>query len=181
MITINLAMKDCETFNNYEVYVGKNALRVVPEGYSRSFVAWDGSNYKAEGTFVPLGIALANLDKPFVTFGLPKKLRKYIEGKAKNIVKVKSGRKGSITIAAPGPSEGIALWVYSSKGKLKEPITEKNTAKWFKEGAVSLMTVEEGKVYAKLFNKIFAPEGDDKVHAAAEKLNMELWGTPTGK
>ena len=180
MITISLAMKDCETFDNYEVYVGKNALRVVPEGYSHSFVAWDGSNYKGKGTFVPLGIALANLDKPFVTFGLPKKLRKYIEGKARNIVKVNSGRKGRITIAAPGPSEGIGLWVYSSKGRVKEPITEKNTAKWFEEG-VSLMTVEEGKVYAKLFNKIFAPVGNSKIEAAAEKLNMELWGTPTGK
>ena len=168
-------MNSCETFDNYEVYIGKNALRVVPEGYSRSFVAWDGSNYKGKGTFVPLGIALANLDKPFVTFGLPKKLRKYIEGKARNIVKVESGWKGSITIAAPGPSEGIALWVYPSKGKLKEPITEKNTATWFKE-AVALMTVEEGKVYAKLFNKIFLSVGGGKIQSAAEKLNMELWG-----
>lgn len=178
MITISLAMKDCETFDNYEVYVGKNALRVVPEGYSHSFIAWDGSKYKGEGTFVPLGIALANLDKPFVTFGLPKKLRKYIEEKARNIVKVKSGRKGGITIMAPGPSEGIGLWVYSSRGK--ETITEKNVATWFKEG-VALMTIEEGKVYAKLFNKIFVAIGNNKIEAAAEKLNMELWGTPTGK
>ncbi|MCH5291984.1 MAG: hypothetical protein J1D88_09575 [Treponema sp.] len=173
-------MKGRETFDNYEVYVGKNALRVVPEGYSHSFVAWDGSNYKGKGTFVPLGIALANFDKPFVTFGLPKKLRKYIEKRAKNIVKVKGWRKGRVTIAAPGPSEGIALWIYPSKGKLKEPITEENTKKWFEEG-VSLMTMEEGKIYAKLFDKIFVPEGDDRCDAAAEKLNMELWGSPTGK
>lgn len=170
-------MKNGKKYDNYEVYIGKNALRVVPKGYSHSFVAWDGNNYKGEGTFVPLGIALANLDKPFVTFGLPKKLRRYIEEKAKNIVKVKNGKKGNITIAAPGPSEGRALWVYSSRGSLKEPITEKNTAKWFKEGAVSLMTAEESKVYAKLFSKIFLAVGNDKVEDATEKLNMENWGS----
>lgn len=60
---------------------------------------------------------------------------------------------------------------------MKEPITEKNTAKWFKEGAVSLMTAEEGKVYAKLFSKIFLAVGNDKVEDATEKLNMEIWGS----
>ena len=75
-------MKD---FDNCQVYIGKNALRVVRAGYTSSIVSL-GEWCEAEGTYIPLGIALANLDKPFITFGLPKKLKKYIEKKAKNII-----------------------------------------------------------------------------------------------
>ena len=89
-------MKDCEKFDNCEVYIGKNALRVVREGYSRSFYKYD-ERYEVEGTYVPLGIALANFNKPFVTFGLPKKLKKYIEKRAKNVIKPVKSKKGNST------------------------------------------------------------------------------------
>ena len=62
----------------YEVYVGEKALRVVGEGYADGFI-----NAKVEGLTCDLDFALKNYTKPFITFGLPKKLKKYIEKRAK--------------------------------------------------------------------------------------------------
>lgn len=116
-------MKD---FDNCQVYVGKNALRVVRAGYTSSIICL-GEWCEAEGTYIPLGIALANLDKPFMTFGLPKKLKKYIEKKAKNIIETPKSKKGKFSIVAPGPEEGIGMWIFEREkdGAITEK-TKKN-------------------------------------------------------
>ncbi|MCH5291982.1 MAG: hypothetical protein J1D88_09565 [Treponema sp.] len=161
-------MKD---FDNYEVYVGKNALRVVREGYSRSFYKYD-ERYEVEGTYVPLGIALANFDKPFITFGLPKKLKKYIENRAKNIVEPVKSKKGKFNILVPGPAEGKGMWVFESTDKDMK-MTEKNKKTWFCDGS-ALMTVEEATVYAKLFDKTFFSGGSLEADGVESEFNAML-------
>ena len=104
-------MKD---FDSCQVYIGKNALRVVKAGYTSSFLPL-GEWSKAVGTYIPLGIALANLDKPFMTFGLPKKLKKYIEERARNVLETLKSKKGKFSVLAPGPEEGIGMWIYERK------------------------------------------------------------------
>ena len=158
-------------FDNYQVYIGKNALRVVREGYSRSFYKYC-EGYEVEGTYIPLGIALANFDKPFITFGLPKKLKKYIEKKAKNVIETPKSKKGKFNILVPGPAEGKGMWIFESTNKdLK--MTEKNKKFWFYDGP-ALMTVEEATVYAKLFDKFFISGGSLAADDVEDELNEML-------
>lgn len=164
-------MKGGKKFDNYEVYIGKNALRVVREGYSSSFYKYD-ERYKVEGAYIPLGIALKNLDKPFVTFGLPKKLKKYIEKRAKNIVKSVKSEKGKFNILVPGPAEGKGMWIFKSTDKDMK-MTEKNKKTWLCDGP-ALMTVEEASVYAKLFDKFFISGGSLDADNAETELNARL-------
>ena len=167
MKIISLAM----AFDNYEVYVGKNALRVVREGYSRSFYKYY-EGYEVEGTYVPLGIALANFDKPFITFGLPKKLKKYIESRAKNIVEPVKSKKEKFNILVPGPAEGKGMWIFESTDKDMK-MTEKNKKTWFYDGP-ALMTVEEATVYAKLFDKFFLSGGSLEADDVEDEFNARL-------
>lgn len=164
-------MKGCEAFDNCEVYIGKNALRVVREGYSHSFYKYD-ERYEVEGTYVPLGIALANFDKPFITFGLPKKLKKYIEKKAKSVVEPIKSKKGKFNILVPGPAEGNGMWIHMAKEDIK--MTEKNKKIWFYEGGTALMTVEEASVYAKLFDKFFLSGGSLEADSVEDEFNAGL-------
>ena len=160
-------MKD---FDNCQVYVGKNALRVVRAGYTRN-IATLGEWCEAEGTYIPLGIAFANLDKPFVTFGLPKKLKKYVEKKARNIIEAPKSKKRKFTIVAPGPEEGIGMWIYTRDKDTS--ITEKNKNEWFRQGA-TLMTVEEAVVFAKLFDKSFFSGGSLEADNVESEFNEML-------
>ena len=160
-------MKD---FDNCQVYVGKNALRVVEAGYTSSFLPL-GEWSKAEGTYIPLGIALANLDKPFMTFGLPKKLKKYIEKRARNVLEVPKSKKGKFSILAPGPEEGIGMWIYERKKR--GALTEKNKEYWFQQGA-ALMTVEEAIVYGKLFDKFFFSDDTPASDEVEDEFNRML-------
>lgn len=161
-------MKD---FNDCQVYIGKNALRVVKAGYTSSFIPLGEWSEVIEGTYVPLGFALANLDKPFMTFGLPKKLKKYIEERAKNILEVPKSKRGKFSVLAPGPEEGIGMWIYERKET--GALTEKNREEWFRQGA-TLMTVEEAVVYGKLFDKSFFSGGSTKEDSVEDEFNAML-------
>lgn len=160
-------MKD---FDNCQVYIGKNALRVVKAGYTSSFLPL-GEWSKAVGTYIPLGFALANLDKPFMTFGLPKKLKKYIEERAKNVLETPKSKKGKFSVVAPGPEEGIGMWIYERKET--GALTEKNRKEWFTYGA-TIMTVEEAVIYGKLFDKSFFSGGSTKGDEVEDEFNAML-------
>ena len=160
-------MKD---FDNCQVYIGKNALRVVRAGYTSSIICL-GEWCEAEGTYIPLGIALANLDKPFMTFGLPKKLKKYIEERARNVLETPKSKKGKFSVLAPGPEEGIGMWIYERKKT--GALTEKNKKEWFRQGA-TLMTVEEAVVYGKLFDKSFFSGGGPEADSVEGEFNKML-------
>lgn len=161
-------MKD---FNDCQVYIGKNALRVVKAGYTSSFIPLGEWSTVIVGTYIPLGLALANLDKPFMTFGLPKKLKKYIEERAKNVIEAPKSKKGKFTVVAPGPEEGIGMWIH--KRDKDTSITEKNKKEWFRQGA-TLMTVEEAVVYGKLFDKSFFSGGTRAADEVKDEFNEML-------
>lgn len=82
----------------YEVYVGDKALRVVEEGYALNFV-----NAKIEGLICDLDFALKNYTRPFITFGLPKKLKKYVEKRAKNFISMSDDTKYNLSVFVGSP------------------------------------------------------------------------------
>ena len=128
----------------YEVYVGDKALRVVEEGYALNFV-----NAKIEGLICDLDFALKNCSKPFITFGLPKRLKKYVEKRAKNFVSMSDDTKYKLSVFVGSPEENDLLQVYNLNTKTMR-MSEKNKKKWH-SCSNYLMTVEQARVYQEYF------------------------------
>ena len=128
----------------YEVYVGDKALRVVTEGYTRNFI-----NAKIEGLICDLDFALKNCSKPFITFGLPKRLKKYVEKRAKNFISMSDDTKYKLSVFVGSPEENDLLMVYNLDLKDMR-MCEKNKKKWHSYSNY-LMTVEQAKVYQEYF------------------------------
>lgn len=129
----------------YEVYVGKKALRVVGEGYANSFI-----NKKVEGLVCDLEFALRNFEKPFVTFGLPKRLKRYIEKRAKSFVSMSDDTEceGFVAVATSPEEEHIIQVFTTDRQNLN--MKEKNKKEWHGSSSY-LMTIEQAKVYRELF------------------------------
>lgn len=128
----------------YEVYIGEKALRVVGKGYANGFI-----NAKVEGLTCDLDFALKNCTKPFVTFGLPKKLKRYIEKRAKNFVSMNDDTEYDFVAVATSPEEEHFIQAYTTDTKNLN-ISEKNKKRW--HGCSNyLMTIEQAKVYQELF------------------------------
>lgn len=62
--------------NGYEVLMTEKINLVLPEGFTKDLI--------------PLDFAIKNSQKPFITFGLPKKVKKYIEKNTKFIPNIKT-------------------------------------------------------------------------------------------
>ncbi|MCH5291981.1 MAG: hypothetical protein J1D88_09560 [Treponema sp.] len=128
----------------YEVYVGEKALRVVGEGYADGFI-----NAKVEGITCDLDFALKNCTKPFITFGLPKKLKKYIEKRAKNFISMSDGTEYDLVAVATLPEEEHLIQVFTTYTKTLN-MSEKNKKEW--HGCSNyIMTIEQAKVYQEYF------------------------------
>ena len=128
----------------YEVYVGEKALRVVREGYADGFI-----NAKAEGLTCDLDFALKNYEKPFITFGLPKKLKKYIEKKAKSFISMSDDTEYDFVAIATSPEEEHIIEAYVTDKKAFN-MSEKNK-KECHACSNYLMTIEQAKVYQEYF------------------------------
>lgn len=129
----------------YEVYVSEKGLRVVGEGYANGFI-----NAKAEGLTCDLDFALKNYEKPFITFGLPKKLKKYIEKRAKNFISMSDDTEyGNLVAIATSPEEEHIIEAYVANMKNLK-MNEKNKKEWHKCSNY-IMTIEQAKVYQELF------------------------------
>lgn len=128
----------------YEVYVSKKALRVVGENYANGFI-----NAKVEGLTCSLDFALKNYETPFITFGLPKKLKKYIEKRAKNFISMSDDTEYNLVAIATSPEEEHIIDVYATDKEMCN-ISEKNKKRWHISSSY-LMTIEQAKVYQELF------------------------------
>ena len=95
---------------------------------------------------IPIEFAFNNTDIPFMTYGLPKNIKKYVEKNAKNIfppLKTKHKEK-AIVQSLP---VGSIIDITDTKEKISY---------WFKYGCY-LMTLEEAEIYKKLFNSNYMP------------------------
>lgn len=95
---------------------------------------------------IPIEFAFNNTNVPFMTYGLPKNIKKYIEKNTKNIFpKIKTKHKErAIVQSLP---IGSIIDITSTKEKISY---------WFKYGCY-LMTLEEAEIYKKLFNSKYMP------------------------
>ena len=125
---------------NYEVLTYKEYSIVVPEGSNG----------------VPLDLALTNSSKIFITYGLPKKLKKYIAKKVKVLPEVKSHTR-NFKALVQSPKIGSIMDIYKTTFKLKK---ELENEVFLKEGCY-LMSLEEAKKYSEIFHTYFFVMPDD--------------------
>lgn len=145
----------------YEVIVGKTAIRVVPERYFDGF--YQPLPKKERPTTIPLDVALANYQLQFLTLGLPKKLKKYIEKKAKNFVSMSDKTKcKQLLFAATHPVlVDTGFYTYSA---YQVRLNDKNRKQWFDGGAMYLLTFEQAMEYRKYFpNLKFFPDFEEDI------------------
>lgn len=116
--------------NGYEVLMTEKINLVLPEGFAKDLV--------------PLDFAIKNSQKPFITFGLPKKVKKYIEKNTKFIPNIKT-KYSKIKALVQSPVVGGIIDVGISKEKIND---------WFEKG-IYVMSLEEAKEYSKYFNVSF--------------------------
>ena len=116
--------------NGYEVLMTEKINLVLPEGFAKNLV--------------PLDFVIKNSQKPFITFGLPKKVKKYIEKNAKFIPNIKT-KYPKIKALVQSPTIG---------GIIDVGITKEKINYWFEKG-VYVMSLEEAKEYSKYFNVSF--------------------------
>lgn len=116
--------------NGYEVLMTEKINLVLPEGFTKDLV--------------PLDFAIKNSQNPFITFGLPKKVKKYIEKNTKFIPNIKT-KYSKIKALVQSPVVGGIIDVGMSKEKIND---------WFEKG-IYVMSLEEAKEYSKYFNVSF--------------------------
>ena len=102
--------------------------------------------YKITEKAIPIEFAFNNTNVPFMAYGLPKNIKKYVEKNAKNIFpKIKTKYKErAIVQSLP---VGSIIDITNTKEK---------TSYWFKYGCY-LMTLEEAEIYKNLFNSNYMP------------------------
>lgn len=139
----------------YEALVGDTAIRVVPFYYSEM---------KKIST-IPLDVAFASYQTPFITLGLPKKLKKYIEKRAKNVVSMGDKTKCKQYVFTHCP-DGTGIYIQSAH-QLK--LSDKNKKICFDNRVVYLMTLEQALEYRKYFpNMKFFPDFEEDVELLRE-------------
>lgn len=116
--------------NGYEVLITEKINIVLPEGFIKNLA--------------PLDFVIKNSQKPFITFGLPKKVKKYIEKHTKFIPSIKT-KYPKIKALVQSPTIG---------GIIDVGITKEKINYWFEKG-VYVMSLEEAKEYSKYFNVSF--------------------------
>ena len=116
--------------NGYEVLIIEKINLVLPEGFTKNLV--------------PLDFVIKNSQNPFIIFGLPKKVKKYIEKYTKFIPNIKT-KYHKIKALVQSPVVGGIIDI----GTVKEKISY-----WFEKG-VYVMSLEEAKEYSKYFNVSF--------------------------
>lgn len=134
-----------------EALITENVIVVLPSGMDTKAV--------------PLDLALNNSEKPFVTYGLPKKLKSYIEKHAKaTLPKIKT-KYPKFTALVQAPSVGRIIDVAESA---EEPNY------WFKMGTYP-MTLEEAREYSKYFDTVFFTM-EDSIKKLLRSLNITNLG-----
>lgn len=116
--------------NGYEVLMTEKINLVLPKGFVKDLV--------------PLDFVIKNSQNPFITFGLPKKVKKYIEKNTKFIPNIKT-KYSKIKALVQSPVVGGIIDVGISKEKIND---------WFEKG-IYVMSLEEAKEYSKYFNVSF--------------------------
>ena len=116
--------------NGYEALMTEKINLVLPEGFTKNLV--------------PLDFVIKNSQNPFITFGLPKKVKKYIEKKAKFIPSIKT-KYPKIKTLVQSPVVGGIIDIGTTKEKINY---------WFEKG-IYVMSLEEAKEYSKYFNASF--------------------------
>ena len=116
--------------NEYEALVEKNVIIVLPKGI----------NKKA----IPLEFAF-NIDRPFMIYGLPKKIQKYVKKNTKNILPKIKTKYTKIKALVQSPSVGEIMDVVETNEKPEF---------WFGEG-IYVMSLGEALEYKKYFNSVF--------------------------
>ena len=115
--------------DKYEALITNKVILVLPAGLNKEAI--------------PLNFAF-NINKPFVTYGLPKKIKSYIEKRATTLPKIKT-KYPKIKALVQSPSVGVIIDVTTTNEKVKD---------WFKEG-IYVMSLEEAIEYKKYFHSKF--------------------------
>lgn len=116
--------------NGYEVLMTEKINLVLPEGFTKNLV--------------PLDFVIKKSPNPFIIFGLPKKVKKYIEKHAKFIPNIKT-KYPKIKALVQSPVVGGIIDIGTAEEKISY---------WFEKG-IYVMSLEEAKEYSKYFNVSF--------------------------
>lgn len=101
---------------------------------------------------IPLDMALMNIDKPFMTFGLPKKIKRYVEKKAYSIIKKPKSAYPNILLYVSCPIVGTMIFPLSENFVERIRVgSQKSIKKYFNEGSY-VMTLEEAEIYRQHFD-----------------------------
>lgn len=133
--------------DKYEALITNKVILVLPTGL----------NKKA----IPLDFAF-NVNKPFITYGLPKRVKSYIEKRATTLPKIKT-KYPKIKALVQSPSVGVIIDVTTTNEKTKD---------WFKEG-VYVMSLEEAIEYKKYFHSKFFTL-DENIVSILKSLKEEV-------
>ena len=134
--------------DDYEVLVRKEVVIVLPSNPKKC---------KKMGNEMPLSLAVTNIrNKPFMTYGLPKDVKKYVEKNAAKVLpKIKKTKYPKVRALVQSPVSGNIIDITDNKQKTEE---------WFFSSAIYVMTLEEAKEYCKYFNSgFFAMEPEEKI------------------
>lgn len=124
-------------------------------------------------TEIPLDMALMNIDKPFITFGLPKKIKRYVEKKAYSIIKTPKSAYPNILFYVPCPIVGRMILPLSEN--FVERIragSQKSIKKYFNE-CCYVMTLEETEIYRQYFDCVYACMEDEPLNGILNSLGIK--------
>ena len=116
--------------NGCEVLMTEKINLILPEGFTKNLA--------------PLDFVIKNSQNPFITFGLPKKVKKQIEKNAKFIPNIKT-KYPKIKALVQSPVVGGIIDIGTAEEKISY---------WFEKG-IYVMSLEEAKEYSKYFNVSF--------------------------
>lgn len=137
--------------DDYEALVRKEVVIVLPSNPKKC---------EKMGNEMSLSLAIANIrNKPFMTYGLPKDVKKYIEKNAAKVLpKIKKSKYPKYKAIVQSPISGNIIDISKDKNIYKD------VEDWFFTYATYIMTLEEAKEYCKYFNSgFFTMEPEEKI------------------
>lgn len=147
----------------YNALVAKEIVIVVQEDFKNN------QSY----TEIPLDMALMNIDKPFMTFGLPKKIKRYVEKKAYSIIKKPKSAYPNILFIVQCPIVGKMIDSLSKNfvERIREG-SQKSIKEWFNEGCY-VMTLEEAEIYRQHFDCVYDCMEDEPLNGILNSLGIK--------
>ena len=134
--------------DDYEALVRKEVVIVLPSNPKKC---------KKMGNEIPLSLAIANVrNKPFMAYGLPKDVKKYVEKNAAKVLpKIKKSKYPKYKAIVQSPISGNIIDITKGNEDIED---------CFFTYATYIMTLEESKEYCKYFNSgFFTMKPEEKI------------------